>query len=156
MVYCSHVIEHVEHPRLLLRELRRVARHQVFEVPQDYHVGVHKGLAHYLGYGHINIFTPSLFKFLVMSESFKILKERRTQLSDEVQRFMWYELEKQPRTWRKEWWLKLPPLRERLRKSWMGKNRYNEMAVTTYTCLCEREGDVDEQHLGLNQGRGRK
>jgi ubiquinone/menaquinone biosynthesis C-methylase UbiE len=40
MVYCSHVIEHVEHPRLLLRELKRVSRFQVFEVPLDYSIGV--------------------------------------------------------------------------------------------------------------------
>lgn len=32
VVCCSHVVEHVEHPRLLLRELRRVSAFQAFEI----------------------------------------------------------------------------------------------------------------------------
>jgi ubiquinone/menaquinone biosynthesis C-methylase UbiE len=75
LAICSHVIEHVEHPRILLREIKRISIEQVFEVPIDFSHHVHKKADHFLAYGHINIFTPSLFKFLLLSEKFKILKE---------------------------------------------------------------------------------
>jgi len=35
LVVLSHVLEHVEHPRLLLHEMRRVARHAYIEVPLE-------------------------------------------------------------------------------------------------------------------------
>ncbi len=73
---CSHVIEHVEHPRLLLREIARVAEHQYFEIPIDFSFFVDRKIQHYLDYGHINIYTPALFKFLLKSEGFEILDER--------------------------------------------------------------------------------
>lgn len=73
---CSHVVEHVEHPRLLLREIARVSTYQVFEVPIDFSFFVDRKLKHFLSYGHINIFTPSLFKFLLKSEGFEVLDER--------------------------------------------------------------------------------
>ena len=74
LVYCSHVIEHVEHPRILLREIKRISKYQIFEVPIDFSFSVDKKVDHFLSYGHINIFTPSLFKFLLRSEGFEIMK----------------------------------------------------------------------------------
>ena len=76
MVYCSHVIEHVEHPRILLREIGRVSEFQVFEIPLDYSCDVNKKVQHFISYGHINIFTPALFKFLLLSEGFEIISEK--------------------------------------------------------------------------------
>lgn len=72
---CSHVIEHVEHPRLLLREIKRISKQQIFEVPIDFSFNVDKKALHYLNYGHINIYTPALFRFLLLSENFKIKKD---------------------------------------------------------------------------------
>src|SRR6201992_2056489 len=40
LIILSHVLEHVEHERLLLRELKRVAQYCVIEVPRDYKAGV--------------------------------------------------------------------------------------------------------------------
>jgi methionine biosynthesis protein MetW len=36
LIILSHVLEHVEHERVLLREIKRVARHCIIEVPLDY------------------------------------------------------------------------------------------------------------------------
>src|SRR5580704_15704537 len=36
LVILSHVLEHVEHERMLLREIKRVANHCIIEVPLDY------------------------------------------------------------------------------------------------------------------------
>lgn len=81
---CSHVVEHVEHPRLLLREIARVSEYQFFEVPIDFSLFVDKKIEHFLSYGHINIYTPALFKFLLKSEGFEVLDELFLFFSDEV------------------------------------------------------------------------
>ena len=73
---CSHVIEHVEHPRNLLREIKRISKYQVFEVPIDFSFKVDKKFQHFNSYGHINIYTPALFNFLLFSEGFKILNHK--------------------------------------------------------------------------------
>ncbi|MFD2148216.1 class I SAM-dependent methyltransferase [Mucilaginibacter antarcticus] len=44
LVILTHVLEHVEHERLLLRELKRVAKMIVIEVPRDYKQGLTPGL----------------------------------------------------------------------------------------------------------------
>lgn len=75
LVICSHVLEHVEHERLLLREIKRVSKYQIFEVPIDFSFYVDRKLSHFLSYGHINIYTPSLFRFLLKSENFRIEKD---------------------------------------------------------------------------------
>lgn len=75
LVICSHVMEHVEHERLLLREIKRVSKNQIFEVPIDFSFYVDKKLKHFLSYGHINIYTPSLFRFLLRSENFEVKKD---------------------------------------------------------------------------------
>ena len=75
LVILSHVLEHVEHERLLLREIHRVAKQLVIEVPKDYRFGAERKLAHFLSYGHINLYTPTSLKFLLMTENFKIERE---------------------------------------------------------------------------------
>jgi ubiquinone/menaquinone biosynthesis C-methylase UbiE len=74
LAICSHVIEHVEHPRLLLREIKRISKQQVFEIPIDFSSKLDKKVNHFISYGHINIYTPSLFRFLLLSENFNIRK----------------------------------------------------------------------------------
>ena len=76
LVICSHVMEHVEHERVLLREIKRVSKYQIFEVPIDFSFYVDKKLQHYLSYGHINIYTPSLFRFMLMSENMQVIQDK--------------------------------------------------------------------------------
>lgn len=84
LIYCSHVMEHVEHERILLREIKRVSKYQIFEVPIDFSFYVDRKLKHFLAYGHINIYTPGLFRFLLMSEQFQVLKDKCQLYSDDV------------------------------------------------------------------------
>jgi ubiquinone/menaquinone biosynthesis C-methylase UbiE len=84
LVICSHVLEHVEHERILLREIRRVSSHQVFEVPIDFSFRVDKRLNHFLSYGHINIYTPALFRFLLRSENFQVKKDLHYIYHDDI------------------------------------------------------------------------
>lgn len=88
LAICSHVIEHVEHPRKLLREIKRISKNQVFEIPIDFSFQVDKKFTHFNAYGHINIDTPALFNFLIYSEGFEILGAKHALYSKEVFRFL--------------------------------------------------------------------
>jgi ubiquinone/menaquinone biosynthesis C-methylase UbiE len=88
LVICSHVLEHVEHERILLREIKRVSKYQIFEVPIDFSFYVDRKLEHFLSYGHINIYTPSLFRFLLKSENFEVKKDINYLYDDEVLQLM--------------------------------------------------------------------
>lgn len=87
LIVCSHVIEHVEHQRALLREIKRVSKYQVFEVPIDFSFYVDKKIDHFLSYGHINIYTPSLFRFLLKSEKFEVIQDINSLYDDEIMRY---------------------------------------------------------------------
>ncbi len=137
MTYCSHVIEHVEHPRLLLREIKRVSNFQVFEIPLDYSAKVDEKVKHFLSYGHINIYTPSLFKFLLKSEGYEIIAEILTHTDKEVIRFNWYKNMNLERTLKRELLLQLYPFLNLLSRIRLGNNRYREDGYSTYTCLAK-------------------
>jgi len=47
LAYCSHVVEHVEYPRALIREIGRVSRQQMYEVPIDFGFYVDKKVDHF-------------------------------------------------------------------------------------------------------------
>ncbi len=142
LAYCSHVIEHVEHPRILLREIKRISEFAVFEIPLDYSVGVDKNLAHFLSYGHINIFTPSTFKFLLKSEGYEIINEIFTHTTKEVIRFSWYKNMKLTKTLKRELFLHMYPVLNYLKKMKLGNKLYQETGYSAYTCLAKRVGEL--------------
>lgn len=84
----SHVLEHVEFPRRVLRELARVSQYQVIEVPLDYTFDVDRRFEQLTSYGHINLYTPTLLRFLLKSEGFEIIQEKPAPLSAEARRWM--------------------------------------------------------------------
>ncbi len=79
-----HVLEHVEHERVLLKEMARVSKHQYIEVPLDYNRGLpfpdnrKSTLEHDKPLGHINAYSPALMRHLLDSLGFEILKESIT------------------------------------------------------------------------------
>lgn len=87
LIILAHVLEHVEHERILIRELKRVAKHIVIEVPRDYKFGVDQRLSHFLAYGHINMYTPSLLRFLLRSEGLEIVADKSSIITPEVTLF---------------------------------------------------------------------
>ncbi|HLF34884.1 MAG TPA: class I SAM-dependent methyltransferase [Cyclobacteriaceae bacterium] len=87
LAICSHVLEHVENPRTTLREIRRISEYQVFEIPVDFSFRVDKKVKHFLSYGHINIFNPPLFRFLLLSEEFQIIREKFAMYDAAVNRY---------------------------------------------------------------------
>ena len=97
-VVLCHVLEHVEFERLLLREVRRMAPRHIIEVPLDYYPGIDRKYHHYLGYGHINVYTPTSVRFLLKSEGFKTERELLTITHEEVMEFNEFTNQKKERS----------------------------------------------------------
>ena len=74
LVILSHVLEHVEYERALLREILRVSTYQVIEIPMDFTALDQPGFS-MLGpsYGHINAHSPASFRFLLATEGFHVV-----------------------------------------------------------------------------------
>ena len=140
LVYCSHVIEHVEHPRLVLREIKRISKCQVFEIPLDYSKNVDTKIKHFLGYGHINIFTPSLFKFLLKSEGFTIENELYTNTAKEVIEFNWYQNLGQEKTLIKKILLHFVSNKAKIARVLFGDKISKEFYNSAYTCFTNKSG----------------
>ncbi|MDB5145805.1 MAG: class SAM-dependent methyltransferase [Mucilaginibacter sp.] len=98
LIILSHVLEHVEHERLLLRELKRVARYSVIEVPRDYKAGVDNKIKHFLAYGHINVYTPTSLRYLLRTEGFEIEADLTSMIEPEVTKFNTYVNQKKPKS----------------------------------------------------------
>jgi ubiquinone/menaquinone biosynthesis C-methylase UbiE len=142
LVYCSHVIEHVEHPRLLLRELKRVSKFQAFEIPLDYSIGADQNIQQFLSYGHISIYTPTVFRFLLRSEGYEILSALLTSTAQEVIRYNWYNNMGRKRSLLNELKVMAIPLRNTLKRILYGKRRHAEYGYSAYTCLARNVGDL--------------
>jgi ubiquinone/menaquinone biosynthesis C-methylase UbiE len=73
----SHVIEHVEHPRLLLYEASRVATHIFVEVPLEDTIRMPRDFTPD-SVGHLNFYSPKTFRRLVQSCGLSVLGQRVT------------------------------------------------------------------------------
>ncbi len=62
----SHVVEHLEHPRALIREAHRVAKHVFIEVPCEHTLRMRKDYVP-TPTGHINFYTSSTIRRLVQT-----------------------------------------------------------------------------------------
>jgi methyltransferase family protein len=71
----SHVLEHVEHPRLLLNEAARVADHVFIEVPLEHTRRLARNFV-WDAVGHINFFTAQTIRLLVQSCGHEVLAQR--------------------------------------------------------------------------------
>ncbi len=67
-VVCAHVLEHVEHERILLKEIRRLAKTAYIVVPLE---GGARGRINRSG-GHINYYTPMTLCNLIETSGFKV------------------------------------------------------------------------------------
>src|SRR5207253_875763 len=91
----------------------------------DYFNGVDKETDHFLSYGHLNIYTPSLFRFLLKSEGFIIRNDLLTDLPEEVRKFIKLETGT------------LDKLKQKLARKILSKEKMNEFTYQQYTCLTE-------------------
>jgi ubiquinone/menaquinone biosynthesis C-methylase UbiE len=73
----SHVIEHVEHPRLLINEAARVARYVYIEVPLEHNRRLARDFV-WDSVGHINFYTAQTIRLLVQSCGQEVLAQLQT------------------------------------------------------------------------------
>ena len=99
LVILSHVLEHVEYERRVLRELKRVSDLHAIEVPLDFCVDVDERWTTYMGYGHINIYNPALLRFLLRSEGLEILDEVLDIHGEKVFEYKTFVMEKRADTY---------------------------------------------------------
>ncbi len=88
LALCSHVIEHIEYPRMLIREICRVSKKQIFEIPIDFSFNIDKNFDHYMSYGHINVYSPQTFRYLLKTEGLNIEKYINNLYSKSVYNYM--------------------------------------------------------------------
>ena len=137
LIILSHVLEHVEHERLLLREIKRVATHCVIEVPLDYKAGVDKRIKHFLAYGHINVYTPTSLRYLLQTEGFAVENDLTSIIPPEVTRFNTYVNQKKS----KSLITNLKIAAEYTVKDSLGKllgKEATERLASAYTVLCKK------------------
>ncbi len=137
LVILSHVLEHVEHERMLLREIKRVAGNCVIEVPLDYGAGVDKRIKHFLAYGHINVYTPTSLRYLLRTEGFEIENDLTSLIEPEVTKFNTYINQKKAKSFITD--LKIAGefmIKNSLGKIF-GKSRKEQLG-NAYTVLCKK------------------
>ena len=77
LVVLSHVLEHVEHPRLLLNEAARVSRHLFVEVPLEHNRRLPRDFV-WDSVGHINYYTAQTIRLLGQSCGHEVVEQRET------------------------------------------------------------------------------
>jgi ubiquinone/menaquinone biosynthesis C-methylase UbiE len=138
LVILSHVLEHVEHERLLLRELKRVAKMCVIEVPRDYKYNVDSRIKHFLAYGHINVYTPSLIRYMLLTEGFNVVSDLTSMIEPEVTRFNRYVNQKKPKSSIADFKITLEYGVKNMLSKLLGKEMQEKLA-NAYTVLCKKE-----------------
>ncbi len=73
----SHVLEHVEEPRQLLKEAARIAKYVCVEVPLELQIRTRRDFR-WTSVGHINLYNPVVIRHLVQSTGLRVLGERLT------------------------------------------------------------------------------
>ena len=82
----SHVVEHVEYPRTLLYEAKRIAKYVFVEVPLEDTIRLPLDF-HFDKVGHINFYTPKTIRALIQTCNLKVIDQKTTNPSKEVYTF---------------------------------------------------------------------
>jgi len=144
LIVLSHVLEHVEYERALLRELRRVSAYQFIEIPTDCNALADETY-HLLGpsYGHISAHTPDSLRFLLSTEGFAILDQMMGQYSYELQEYDYFVNNGHPRTAQT-----VANFRRRFRvaeKRFARASPAEQLALSSYCVFLTREERAEER-----------
>ncbi|MCK1406660.1 class I SAM-dependent methyltransferase [Bradyrhizobium sp. 76] len=84
-----HVLEHVEHERIFLRELARVAKEIVIEVPLEGGLTLAKSIKQTARFGHINHYTVPGFRYLLRTVGIEPVEHMVTTSSADYERHLY-------------------------------------------------------------------
>jgi ubiquinone/menaquinone biosynthesis C-methylase UbiE len=141
LVILSHVLEHVEHERILIRELKRIAKNIVVEVPLDYRFGVDKRMKHFLDYGHINMYTPTSLRFLLQSEGLKVISGRLSMTPPATTKFNEFVNKKAPKAFSRIMKIEMEYRIKKLIGNLLG-TRKEEQFANAYTVLTQKSNQT--------------
>lgn len=91
LVILSHVVEHLEYPRKLLKEAARVGKYVLIEVPLEDNLLLKENFK-WNATGHINFYAKKTIRQLIQSCEIDIVDHRISDSSLEVYRFTWGKL----------------------------------------------------------------
>jgi len=86
LVVLSHIIEHLEHPRLLLAEAARIARYIFVEVPLEDNLRLPLDYS-FNPLGHINYYSPKTIRRLLQTCDLDVLQQRISPIGVSVYRY---------------------------------------------------------------------
>ena len=89
LAICLHVLEHVEHERIFLRELARVAKEIVFEVPLEGGLTLSKSIKQTARFGHLNHYTVPGFLYLLRTVGIEPVEHMVTTSSAAYERHLY-------------------------------------------------------------------
>jgi len=137
LAICSHVLEHVEYERILLREIARVSKKFIIEVPIDYRPGADSKANHFFSYGHINMYSPTTIRFLIKSEGFSIVDDLVDVTDPEVLCFNYFFNQKKEEPTEDNIETKMNQLKQEV-DQFRNKNRLQQEATASdYTVLVD-------------------
>jgi ubiquinone/menaquinone biosynthesis C-methylase UbiE len=143
LIILTHVLEHVEHERLLLRELKRVAKMLVIEIPRDYKPGVDARIKHFLAYGHINVYTPTSLRYLLLTEGLELVKDLTDIIAPEVTKFNAFKSLQKPKNFFSVLKIDLEYNVKKIAATVLGK-KVEERFANYYTVLCKKADNKPE------------
>ena len=114
----------------------------MFEIPLDYSIEADQKIQQFLSYGHISVYTPTVFRFLLKSEGYEVLSELLTSTTPDVIRYNWYKNMGRKRSLLNEMKVMAVPLRNSLKRILLGKRRHAEFGYSAYTCLARNVGEL--------------
>lgn len=88
LAVCIHVLEHVEHERLFINELKRVANRVIIEVPLEHTFRVSRAIQGGKLYGHINFYTVDTFLNIIETCSMRVVNFQVLTFSQQFECFM--------------------------------------------------------------------
>jgi SAM-dependent methyltransferase len=152
LVVLSHVLEHVEFERALLREIKRVSKFQIIEIPMDW-TGL-ENPSNYLmwqSYGHINAHSPASLRFLLATEGFQVKGDLLSLFPRELAEYDFYVNNSRSYSLKNRLEFQKRFVREFLLHK-LRRTKLSERA-STYTVLTESMTDVDVYEHALKAAR---
>ena len=148
LVVLSHVLEHVEYERALLREIKRVSRYQIIEIPMDW-TGLNNSsnFLMWQSYGHINAHSPASLRFLLSTEGLLVMADLLQLFPRELAEFDFYVNNCRDRSFRNRFKFWRISIRNRMEHT-LRRKSLSERAAS-YTILTQTMFPAEKSRFAL-------